>query len=64
MEHHVALWAALELNCPFVPLNAKLGGNREEAEHVLGMLEPSVVLVLDRDVALKLEDFARRRWQT
>jgi acyl-CoA synthetase (AMP-forming)/AMP-acid ligase II len=58
VDHHVALWAALELNCTFAPLNEKLGENREEARHVLGMLEPSVVLVSDADLALKLEDFA------
>jgi hypothetical protein len=46
------------LNCTFAPLNAKLGGNREEARHVMGMLEPSVVVVSDADLASKLEDFA------
>jgi acyl-CoA synthetase (AMP-forming)/AMP-acid ligase II len=58
VEHHVALWAALELNCTFAPLNAKVGGNRGEARHVMGMLEPSVVLVSDPEVASKLEDYA------
>ncbi|KAF8857135.1 acetyl-CoA synthetase-like protein [Acephala macrosclerotiorum] len=55
VEWHVMLRAALELNCLFAPLNPRVALNKEEARHMMAMIEPSVILVEDPNIAEKLE---------
>jgi acyl-CoA synthetase (AMP-forming)/AMP-acid ligase II len=57
-EWHILFRAALELHCIFAPLNPKTANHAAEVRHVMEMLYPSVVLVQDRDVARKLEEYA------
>ena len=56
VEFHIALRAALELNCIFAPLNPKTAFNAAETKHTLELLEPNVVLVEEASIAKKLED--------
>jgi acyl-CoA synthetase (AMP-forming)/AMP-acid ligase II len=48
IEFHIIMRAALELNCPFAPLNPKTVENAKETKHYLNVLKPAVVMVPDR----------------
>jgi acyl-CoA synthetase (AMP-forming)/AMP-acid ligase II len=54
VEWHIMVRAALELNCLFAPLNPRVALNKEEARHMMAMIEPSAILVEDADIAEKL----------
>ena len=51
IEFHIIMRAALELNCPFAPLNPKTVENAKETKHYLNVLKPAVVLVPDRVIS-------------
>lgn len=55
VEWHIMLRAALELNCLFAPLIPKMALNKEEARHMMAMLQPNVLLLQDSNIAEKLE---------
>jgi acyl-coenzyme A synthetase/AMP-(fatty) acid ligase len=51
IEFHIIMRAALELNCPFAPLNPKTVENAKETKHYLNVLKPAVVMVPDRVIS-------------
>lgn len=55
VEFHIMIRAALELNCPFVPLNPKSATNSRETSHFLEILKPAVIVVLDDSTAENLD---------
>lgn len=48
IEFHIIARAALELNCPFSPLNPKTTKNEKETQHYFSILKPAVVVVPDK----------------
>lgn len=51
VEFHILVRAALELNCPFAPLDPRSAANGKETNHFFEILEPEVVVVLDEITA-------------
>jgi acyl-CoA synthetase (AMP-forming)/AMP-acid ligase II len=58
IEFHIMMRAALELNCPFAPLNPKCVGNSREVKHYINLLQPAVILASSAKVAEKIEKAA------
>ena len=54
-EFAVALWTAFTMRCPFVPLNPKAVSNTKEFEYILGLLQPTVIIVDDEALAAQLD---------
>lgn len=55
VEWHVFMRAALELNCPWAPLNVKATKNKSDVKHTLEVLRPKVVVVFDGEMARDLQ---------
>jgi acyl-CoA synthetase (AMP-forming)/AMP-acid ligase II len=58
IEFYIIMRAALELNCPFAPLNPKCVGNSREVKHYIDLLHPAVILASSAKVAERVEKAA------
>lgn len=58
IEFHIMMRAALELNCPFAPLNPKCVGNSREVKHYIDLLQPAVILASSAKIAQGVEKAA------
>lgn len=54
IEFHIVLRAALELNCPFAPMNPRSIGSSEEIRNIYNVVKPSMVIAEDSATASKL----------
>lgn len=56
IESHILIRAAFELNCPISLLNPKSSENTREVQHFFEILEPSIIMVPNADVAERVEN--------
>jgi acyl-CoA synthetase (AMP-forming)/AMP-acid ligase II len=55
VEYHIALRACLELRCVFAPMNVNVVERDKEFEHLLSIVDPSVVIAQSAAIATKVD---------
>src|SRR6266498_1008703 len=54
-EWPLFFWAVVQLVCIFVPLNPRAISRKEEAQHMLNLIKPSVLVMADESMAKEIE---------
>ncbi|KAI9719235.1 MAG: putative NRPS-like protein biosynthetic cluster [Candelaria pacifica] len=58
VEWALIFWASIKLDAIFVPINPRSINSPREFEHMVGVSQPGVVVVIDEEAADKLNDLA------
>lgn len=55
VEYHIVLRACLELRCVFAPMNVNVVEREKEFQHLLSIIDPSVVIAQSVDIATTVD---------